>query len=406
MASEDEIRRLLIFLGSAMVACGQTVGDVEDEVVEVGRLLGYPHLQIAATPTGVMLSLDSGEAASFESIRGPLRLDQAVEVRNIRYRLAAGQVTVIDATDQLLGLRDRPARYPPWAKDLGFMLVSVGIALVLQPGLPNLAFAALGGLVVAGLIRLGRRFGLVATLLPTLAAGILGCAVFAAADAGWLEGPLRTLLPPLAVLLPGALIVTAMSELAAGDMMSGSGRLTYGVVQLMLFTLGVVAASRLLDVPAAQLMNVRIDELGWWTAPVGVVLISGGLTLAESPPVRLLPWIAAVLSLAFLAQTFGQQFSPALGSFLGALAASLGAYLVEAVKPSLPRLVVFLPAFWLLVPGSLGLLSTTQIVLDPNHALGSIIQVAGVVGSLALGLLVGSAIAQAVRRLRRRNRPG
>ena len=102
MSTEGEVRRLLVYLGCAMVACGQTVGEVEDEVVEVGghpRL--SPDLQIAASPTGVTLSLGSGEPATFESVKGPLRLDQAVDVRNIRYGLVRGRLSVADATAQL-----------------------------------------------------------------------------------------------------------------------------------------------------------------------------------------------------------------------------------------------------------------------------------------------------------------
>jgi uncharacterized membrane protein YjjB (DUF3815 family) len=68
--------------------------------------------------------------------------------------------------------------------------------------------------------------------------------------------------------------------------------------------------------------------------------------------------------------------------------------------------VVFLPAFWLLVPGSLGLLSTTQIAVDASASGGTLTGVLGVVTAIALGLLVGSAVAQsirgAVRRARRR----
>ena len=104
---------------------------------------------------------------------------------------------------------------------------------------------------MVGLHRLSRRFALIATLLPTLAAFVLACLVFLAADAGLLEGPLRTLLPPLAVLLPGALLVTGMSELAAGDMVAGSSRVIFGLVQLALFTLGIVAAARVVGMPAA-----------------------------------------------------------------------------------------------------------------------------------------------------------
>jgi uncharacterized membrane protein YjjP (DUF1212 family) len=390
-----------------MVATGQPVSDIEDEVAEVAARLGYPDAQIAAGPTGVTLSLASGEPSTYAGVQGSLRLDQAAEVRTIRYELLQGSCTIEQAIAALLALPARPPRYPTWLANIGWVGIATGIALILQPGWANVAFGAVGGAVVVALFRLGRRFRLVGTLLPTLAAFVLGCLVFAGADAGLIEGPLRTLLPPLAVLLPGALIVTAMSELATGDMVAGASRLVFGAVQLLLFTLGIVAAARLFAVPASELTNVRVDELGWWAAPLGLVMITVGIGLLESPSLRLLPWIALTLVLAFTAQSLGQRLSgPVLGSFAGALAASLGAYAVEAIRPRLPRLVVFLPAFWLLVPGSLGLLSTTQIAVDASASGGTLTGVLGVVTAIALGLLVGSAVAQsirgAVRRARRR----
>jgi len=413
----DAIRALLAYLGAAMVATGQPVSDVEDELAEVSTALGHPGVQIAASPTGVFVSLASGLPATFESVQGGLRLDQAAEVRSIRHRLTQSALTVPEATAELRALRARPPRYPPWMANLGWIAIATGIALILQPGGPNVAFAAAGGVVVVVLFRLGQRFGLIATLLPTLASFVLACGVFAASNAGLLDGPLRTLLPPLAVLLPGALIVTAMSELAAGDMVAGASRLTFGLVQLLLFTLGIVAASHVIPVPAAELANLRVDELGWWAAPVGLILISVGIGVLESPPVRLLPWITVVLVLAFGAQSFGQHVGgAALGSFLGAVAATLGASLVEAVRPNLPRLVVFLPAFWLLVPGSLGLLSTTTLVTNPGGGGANAFGVVTVVCAIAVGLLVGAAAARSfggvlgrMRRgypLRGRGRPG
>ncbi|MEU0494009.1 threonine/serine exporter family protein [Mycobacterium sp. NPDC006124] len=286
---DDAVRALLAYLGAAMVATGQPVSDVEDELAEVSIVLGHPDVQIAASPTGVFLNLASGLPATFESVRGGLRLDQAAEVRSIRHRLSRSTLTVADATAELRALRARPPRYPQWMANLGWIAIATGIALILQPDGPNVAFAAVGAVVVVVLFRLGQRFGLVATLLPTLAAFVLACGVFAASNAGLLDGPLRTLLPPLAVLLPGALIVTAMSELAAGDMVAGASRLTFGLVQLLLFTLGIVAASHVIPVPATELTNLRVDELGWWAAPLGLILISIGIGVLESPPLRLLP---------------------------------------------------------------------------------------------------------------------
>jgi len=405
--SDLQVRRLLVALAAAMVATGQPVSDVEDEVVEVASRLGYPDAQVAAAPTGVTVGVGSGEPASYEGVKGSLRLDQAAEVRTIRYQLVEGSITLEEAIDALLALTARPSRYPVWLANLGWVGIATGIALILQPGRANVAFAALGGAIVVALFRLSQRFRLISTLLPTLAAFVLACLVFAAVDAGLLEGPLRTLLPPLAVLLPGALIVTAMSELASGDMVAGTSRLVFGIVQLLLFTLGIVAAARLFSVPTEALTNLRVDELGWWAAPLGLVLITLGIGLLESPSLRLLPFIAVTLVLAFAAQSLGQALSgPVLGSFAGALAASLGASAVEAVKPTLPRLVVFLPSFWLLVPGSLGLLSTTQLAVDPAGSVEAALGVLGVVTAIALGLLVGAAVAQsirsAVRRARRR----
>ena len=53
-------------------------------------------------------------------------------------------------------------------------------------------------------------------------------------------------------------------------------RVGYGIVQLLLFALGILAAAALLRVPPEALSNIRVDDLGWWAAPLGLVLVSVG----------------------------------------------------------------------------------------------------------------------------------
>ena len=67
-------RRLLAFLGAAMVATGQPVHEVEDELREVGRHLGTPDVQVAAGPTGVGGGRGRGEAAPMEGGGGGVGL--------------------------------------------------------------------------------------------------------------------------------------------------------------------------------------------------------------------------------------------------------------------------------------------------------------------------------------------
>jgi len=64
---------------------------------------------------------------------------------------------------------------------------------------------------------------------------------------------------------------------------------------------------------------------------------------------------------------------------------------VEAINPRLPRLVVFLPAFWLLVPGAVGLVGVTELVSDPAAAgLEDLVQPIASIVAIALEMLCGA----------------
>ena len=70
MDPERGTRRVLVLLGTAMIATGQPIDEIEDELREVGRHLGAPDLQVGAGPTGVHVALATGEPSTFESGRG------------------------------------------------------------------------------------------------------------------------------------------------------------------------------------------------------------------------------------------------------------------------------------------------------------------------------------------------
>ena len=403
MRDEEEgaraTRALLARLGAAMAATGQPTHEIEEELVEAGARLGYPRIQVGVAPTGLHLALHSGEPATYESVGPALRLDQAGEVRRLRHELTVGELDPAAAFEQLAALPERPERYPRWSRLPAWIGVSLGIALILQPAWANAALAAGCSVVVHALLSLGRRTRSLAALVPTVAAFAVAAIVFAVAGAGWIEGPLRTVLPALAPLLPGALIVTGMSELAAGHMQAGASRLIYGIVQLGLFAVGLIAATAVLDVPAELMGNVRVADIGWAAAPAGLLLIAFGICFVESVELSTTPWVLLVLLVAFAAQWSGNALgSAALGGFLGAIAASVTATLVERIRPRSARFVLFLPAFWLLVPGSLGLVGVTALVADPARAAESVLGVLAVICAIALGLLVGSSVGLALRR--------
>lgn len=401
--TDERDRRLLAWVGAGLLAGGMPVHEVEDDVREVAWTLGHRRPQLACSPTGVTLALRSGGPATFEQVDGGLRLDQLADVLALQAELRSGRMPPEEGLARLGRLRGQPHRYRTAGLVVGGMLTGVGIGLILAPALPSLVFTLLVAPLTPLFVLLGGRSRGLRTLAPFLAAFTMALLAFLAADRGWLEAPLWTLVAPIAVLLPGALIVTGLTELAAGAMVAGSSRLAFGLTQLLLFVLGVGAALAVVGRPADLLDVARPVGLGWWAPLVGVAVITAAMTLMESVPVRQAPWLLLTVLATFLAQalaftTVGSRWA---GAFVGAVVAALGSTVVEYVRPQLPRMVAFLPSFWLLVPGSLGLVSLAQLELGPGAAALAVVDVVVVVTAIALGVVVGSALATPLRHVAR-----
>ncbi|MGC5584188.1 threonine/serine ThrE exporter family protein [Ornithinimicrobium sp. W1665] len=398
-------RRLLAWLGAGLLAGGMPVHEVQEDIHEAARGLGHPAPQVGCLPTAITVTLAAGRPATFEQVEGAVRLDQLADVCAVRASLRTGTLSPDEALERLTRLRAQPHRYRRLGLFSGAVLSGVGIALILAPAWSAVVFAALLAPVTGALLLLLSRAGrTMRTVSPLIAAFVVGAAAFLAAGEGWAPAPLWTLVGPIAVLLPGAAIVTGLTELSAGSMVAGTARLAHGTMQMLLFALGVGAAAALLRVPLEEVETARPAELGWWAPLIGVVLVTVAISLMESVPSRLVPWLLAVVLATYLAQWAGHTVLGTrwAGAFLGAVVASLGATLVEFLRPHLPRVVAFLPSFWLLVPGSLGLISVSRLEAAPEVAVAAFLGVTLVVVAISLGIVVGASLARPLRDVARR----
>lgn len=122
-----------------------------------------------------------------------------------------------------------------------------------------------------------------------------------------------------------------------------------------------------------------------------MALFGIGVVVNRCARPRTLWWILLVLYVAYGAQVLGGLFFGALLSAgVGALAmAPVGAYV--ASRPTGPSTQVsFLPAFWLLVPGSLGLVGVTMLLADDwSGATSALITTGTTMVGIAFGVLIG-----------------
>ena len=93
---------------------------------------------------------------------------------------------------------------------------------------------------------------------------------------------------------------------------------------------------------------------------------------------------------------------PSVSGFFGALVvAPLVLWIEDLRRGGVPSQMIFLPAFWVLVPGASGLIGVTEIIgasagAGSEHFVTALVSIP----SIALGILVGTMVIRAVNAAR------
>jgi uncharacterized membrane protein YjjP (DUF1212 family) len=391
--SPAEFRRLIVQLGIAMVAAGDAVDVVEESLRRIVAAYGVPGLQVALLPTSLFVQTGTDDRAHVQfssQVAPPLRLDQIDWLYRLVKRLERAELTVQEASQELAAVYGREPTFRWPLRTLGHAVLTVGLVLLLQPTLKGIGAAFALGLLV-GLFKLV-RLPTAALIFPIMASFLTAAVVFGVFSYLHADNPIRLLVAPLVTFLPGGMLAIATMEIAAGQMVSGASRLVNGFVQLGLLAFGIVAAGGLVRASPADFADYQVAGLGAWAGWAGVIVFALGIYLHFSAPLRSLPWILLVLYVAFAAQTAGDVlFGAQISGFFGAAAMTPLVLWVERLASGPPKLVIFLPAFWLLVPGAAGLIGVTQIVgTGPDVAARGLSEVLVTIISISLGVLIGA----------------
>lgn len=391
----------LFRLGRAYLACGEQTAKVENLLRLTAAAYGMRKVRIVAFPTAVFISLHDSKGERVTLAESPpqmLRLDQMADVYALGEEAEAAKVDPREGLKRLARILRQKVRFGAFGHVAGHVILTIGLALVLMPTPTNLAAAAVLGLIVGLLKLLSPDRTLLSVPLPVIAAATVSGLVFLAIRHGIPVDPLHALVPPLVTFLPGGMLTLGMLELAYGDMVSGSSRLIAGFVQLVLLAFGLALGAIFTGyVPADLVQSAGNYALMPWAPWVGVLVFGLGIYLHFSAPRNSFQWMTVVLLLAFAAQRLASGlFSSELSGFFGMLVATPLGYLIQYRFRGPPVAVTFFPAFWLLVPGALGLLSVTRMFSDRAAGIDGLITVIYVITSIALGTLVGASIYRSV----------
>lgn len=360
------LEEFILALGKAQLAAGYPVDDVTNSLNSVARSYGRSDFGIFVLPNAVLIDDPvAGRARIIPEGNDTLRLDQAAEVHEIATRAKDHEVSLTEGTRELDELPSKPPRFPPWLSILGYGAASAGFALVFRVSLWGIGMAAVLGLLVGVMVAYTRDRPNLAPLVPPIAAMVCAFSVFGFGSLIDQDvQPIRVVAAPLITLIPGAALTRATQELASGHVISGASRLVASIVQILVLTFGILVGALLASVSPYDLGDLTDQRLPLWVAWIGAGVYAIGQALAFNEPRGAFTSVVILLLVAFSVQ---QIISSLLDAVLAAgVAAAVALFLAIVIqdrgKRGTPAFVLFAPVFWLLVPGSLGLVALTEVI--------------------------------------------
>ena len=398
--------RLLEFLtelARAMTAAGIAVMTIEAILKNICRAYGVKAQEVIDFPTFVLIKISDGNSKALAVTGqkpGLLPLDQVSRLYDLIYKAEEAQITPEEGINQINEIVNVKPPHRYIRHILGYALYSTGLGLLLLPTTTELLFCGALGALVGFIVGYAEDKPRISLILPVLTAFLVSMVFFFGVKQGMVTGSLTVLVPALSYFIPGAVLATGMYELAANNVISGASRLVQGVVILLLLLFGVIIGLQVVGLSlGGYMVAYQANPLGWWAPYVGILVFTLGMYLLMSIRNKDMLGVLVVLFATFTGLQIGNYLLGGLfGAFLGsAIMTMVGTYL-ERSKLRTPYYVSIIPAFWILIPGSLGFISLATLAGQSYSAsISNMIMVVLTFVAISMGLLIGAVIADPLK---------
>ncbi|HXD50354.1 MAG TPA: threonine/serine exporter family protein, partial [Burkholderiales bacterium] len=197
-------------------------------------------------------------------------------------------------------------------------------------------------------------------------------------------------LASLIALLPGLELTTAVRELSTQHLVSGVARLGGAIATLIKLAFGTVVASQICQGLQLVPINAPPEPIPLWAQWIALGFGSFSFAVLFRSARRDILLAMSASALGYLVTYYGgKQFNPQFGVFLaGMTMAALSNVYARVYRR--PGALVRIPGIILLVPGSVGFLSLSQIAQrDVFLGVNSAITLLSILILLVAGLLFG-----------------
>jgi uncharacterized membrane protein YjjP (DUF1212 family) len=350
--------------------------------------------EVVLLPTLVLSQTHHSGVPQMRVVNSSYRFDQMLAAQSIMAQARQSQLDPHDVAESLRQIKGKKPIFPGWLRVIGYAVSALGFGAAFRIDVPGLIGVTIMGLIIGTMVLNLSRIPRFAALLPLMATFAAGIMVAAAAIALDKPDPVRLIAIPVLVLLPGAALTSAIIELVSGYMISGSSRLVYAVMILGAMAFGGALALTASGIPGNRLEDVTASMTPAWVAWAGAAIYGIGTFVYFCTPLHI--WIPSlfVMMLSFGISVLAQ---PALGTPLAAgIATAIGLMAAWAINARLGGgpgdLAIFLPTFWLIVPGSTGFVAMTGALESAADLSGVATTAALTFFAMAVGMMVATAV--------------
>jgi len=349
----DDVVAMMTAMSASLVASTYPAPQAESVLSKVAETYETT-MDVELLPTVVLTQAHHEGYPTMRKIRGSYRFDQMVAAQSVIAQARLKKPPARDVTNALNAVGTMKPRYPAWLRILGYALSSFGFAACFQMDVAALAGAFVMGLIIGVLVFYSSKLSGLTALVPFLATLLTGLMVGVTALITGSPDPVRLVAMPVVVLLPGAVLTSGLIELVSGYMVSGTARLVYAVMILGSMAFGFVLAVQMTGLSSSRLEDLTSHLTPLWVSWVGAVVFGIGTFLYFCTPLRLwLPSLVVMVVSYYISMTSTSGMSAAIAAGIATFVGLLLSWVINARIGGGPgAFVIFLPTFWLIVPGS------------------------------------------------------
>jgi len=365
--------KFIVQLGKALHYYGVPSYKSEMYLSEIARKKGI-QATFMDLPTQINYVFYEGEVQSYNYANivrpGELNLGALSKIVEIANNLLTDKIDFEQANIAIEEIETAPPTYGRLLELLGFIVSAGAFSIILDTSWTSAIAASFIGGIVYLLTLLAQRSVYIRSTLEALVAFV---ATFVTGLLSlWFDqiNISMTILASIIVFIPGLSITTALEEITARNLVSGTAKLFDALVSLFKQFFGVVMGLAILPLFVEISQQPVINNIPQWVDYFAILALAMSLTPAFKIRLRDLFFCIVVGFLSFYTTILFAFAGILVSIFLGTIVTVAVSKLFSKLNNS-PRLVFLIPGIIMLVPGSKAFIGLSSVFLSEASGSGN-----------------------------------